>query len=122
MERAEAYRVHIEWALRQPGRYWQADLISARQPRSSTSDILNHRWAAVGRGINCRGWRFVLGFITRPVHLRREVARARVRAIWKQHPEFTAKQVIASLGLEHPLGIHAGLEAIEGMSCGRCQA
>jgi hypothetical protein len=26
-------------------------------------------------------------------------------AIWKEHPECTAKQVIASLGLEHPLGI-----------------
>ena len=30
---------------------------------------------------------------------------ARVRAIWKQHPECTANQVVASMGAEHPLGI-----------------
>lgn len=34
----------------------------------------------------------------------REIVRARVRALWKAHPEFTANQVIASLGPECPLG------------------
>jgi hypothetical protein len=34
----------------------------------------------------------------------RKVMRAQVRAVWKQHPEFTAKQVIASLGPRFPLG------------------
>ena len=36
--------------------------------------------------------------------LPREVSRARVRAIWKQHSEFTAKQVKDSLGHQLPLG------------------
>jgi len=30
--------------------------------------------------------------------------RTRVRAIWRQHPEFTAPQVIQSLGSERPVG------------------
>lgn len=36
------------------------------------------------------------------------VARVRIQALWKQHPELTGKQVIASLGLkdQHLLGIY----------------
>jgi hypothetical protein len=37
--------------------------------------------------------------------LRGDVMRAKVIAAWKHHPEFSANQVIASLRLEHPLGI-----------------
>ena len=33
----------------------------------------------------------------------RTAARVRVSAIWKQHPEFTAKQVVRKLGPEHPV-------------------
>jgi hypothetical protein len=35
----------------------------------------------------------------------REVARTKVHAVWKRHPEFTAKQVVASVGGAHPLGV-----------------
>jgi hypothetical protein len=43
-----------------------------------------------------------------PASLRGEVARARIQALWKQHPEITGKQVIESLGLKdlHLLGIY----------------
>ena len=34
-----------------------------------------------------------------------DVVRTRVQAIWQQHPDCTAKQVVASMGAEHPLGI-----------------
>jgi len=37
--------------------------------------------------------------------LPRDVARARVRAVWEQHPEFSAEQVAASARVEHPLGM-----------------
>ena len=39
-----------------------------------------------------------------PGTVRQEVVEARVQAIWKDHPEFTSKQVIAEAGLDHPLG------------------
>lgn len=60
MERAEAYRLHIEWALRQPSLYERP--IASRPPRqNSTNATLNHRWVAVGREFNCSGWRVVFG-------------------------------------------------------------
>jgi hypothetical protein len=46
-----------------------------------------------------------LGLHHPPGRLRREVIQARVRAIFKEHPEFTVQQFIANFGLEHPLGI-----------------
>jgi DNA invertase Pin-like site-specific DNA recombinase len=52
-----------------------------------------------------RNMAYRLGLRQPPARMPREVSRARVRAIWKQHPEFTAKQVLDSLGPEHPLGI-----------------
>jgi hypothetical protein len=36
---------------------------------------------------------------------RRTVARIRVSAIWKRHPEFSAKQVLANLGPKHSLSV-----------------
>src|SRR5262249_32201126 len=38
--------------------------------------------------------------INHPRRLPREVARARVRAMWKQNPEVTGDQVLAGLGRE----------------------
>jgi hypothetical protein len=45
-----------------------------------------------------------IGLNPPPARLPREVSRARVRAIWKQHAEITAKQVKDSLGPQLPLG------------------
>src|SRR5208283_2662879 len=46
-----------------------------------------------------------LGLCALRIRVPQEVLQARVRAIWKQHPDFSAKQVIASLGPEYTLGI-----------------
>ena len=56
-----------------------------------------------------------LGLHHPPGYLKDDVVRARVQAIWKQHPDCTAQQVIANLGLEHPLGVcraYAHLKAV----------
>jgi DNA invertase Pin-like site-specific DNA recombinase len=105
MERAEAYRLHIEWAFRQPGVYGSGRPISFR----AAANRLNERNIESPMGGRWAGHQLLkmalrLGLHPPPGRLRREVAQARVRAIWNEHPEFTAKQVRASVGLEHPLG------------------
>jgi DNA invertase Pin-like site-specific DNA recombinase len=102
MERAEAYRLHIEWALRQPGMYGRA--ISRR----AAANKLNERNIESAMGGSWSGEQLLrmahrLGIHPPPARLSREVSQARVRAIWKQHPEFT-EQVIERLGPELPLG------------------
>jgi DNA invertase Pin-like site-specific DNA recombinase len=103
IERAEAYRMHIEWALRQPGMYGRP--ISRR----AASNQLNARNIESPMGRSWSGEQLLrmahrLGLDPPPARLSREVARARVRAIWREHPEFTAKQVIETLGPALPLG------------------
>jgi DNA invertase Pin-like site-specific DNA recombinase len=106
LERAEAYRLHIEWAFRQPGVYGSTRPISFRAAahRLNERNIespMGGRWT--GDQLLRMGLR--LGLHHPPGHLSCTVVRARVRALWKEHPEFTAKQVISSLGLEHPVGL-----------------
>jgi DNA invertase Pin-like site-specific DNA recombinase len=103
IERAEAYRLHIEWALRQPGMYGRP--ISRR----AAANKLNERNIESAMGGRWSGEQLLrmahrLGLHPPPARLSRDVSQARVRAIWKQHPEFTAKQVIESLGPGLPLG------------------
>ena len=104
MERAEAYRLHIEWAFRQPG--INGGPISYR----AAADQLNERHleSPMGRrwtGHQLRRMARRLGLNHPPGYLKNDVVRTRVRAIWKQHPECTMDQVIARMGAEHPLGI-----------------
>jgi DNA invertase Pin-like site-specific DNA recombinase len=103
-ERAEAYRLHIEWALRQPGMYGRP--ISRR----AAANKLNERNIESAMGGRWSGEQLLrmahrIGLHPPRARLPREESQARVRAIWKHHPEFTAKQVIESLGPERPLGV-----------------
>ena len=104
MERAEAYRVHIEWALSHPGRCCKPISFNAAAEKLNEQHLqspMGGRWSSVNvADLACR-----LGLRDRPVHVPREVLQARVRAVWKRHPDFTAKQVMATLGLESPLCI-----------------
>jgi DNA invertase Pin-like site-specific DNA recombinase len=104
MERAEAYRMHIEWALRQPGTkgrpisfHAAADKLNDRNIESSTGA----RWT----GQQLQRMALRLGLHHPPGRLLWEMARAKVHAIWRENPEVTAKQVIATLGREDRLGI-----------------
>lgn len=103
MERSEAYRAHIEWALRQQG--INGKLISFR----AAANKLKERNVEPPDGGNWTGHQVQkmahrLCLHHPPGTLRREVARAKVAVVWKQHPDSTAKQVIASLGPNYPLG------------------
>jgi len=103
MERAEAYRVYIEWALRQPGKNGRPIL------PSKAADKLNERqieppMGSCWRSDNVRRMATRLGLYQPRVCVPTEVSRARVRAIWKQHPEFTADEVMKRLGPENTLG------------------
>ena len=101
-ERAEAFRPHIEWALRQPG------LRGKRITFECAADKLNERnikgsMDGVWTGAQVQSMAIRLG-IYHPHHVRLEVARAAVRAILKHHPEFSARKVQAIARLERPLG------------------
>ncbi len=105
MERAEAYRLHIEWAFRQPSAYGNGRPISFTAAADKLNDRniespMGGRWAAptLKRMAN------LLRLYHPPGIVRQEVVQARVREIWKEHPEFTAKEVRANAGLDHPLG------------------
>ena len=104
MERAEAYRLHVEWALRQPGEKGRPISFCAAARKLNERNIespMGRCW----QGSQLQRMAPRLGIDHPKGSLSSDVARARVHAIWKQHPETTGKQVIASLGLKHLLGI-----------------
>ncbi len=101
MERAQAYRVHIEWALR------QHDTFGRPVSRNGAADKLNElhlespmggRWSSTTVGLMASR----LGLPFPPSPLPAAVLRLRVSEIYRQHPEFTARQVVSSLGAERP--------------------
>ena len=104
MERAEAYRVHIEWALSHSGRCGRLISFNAAAQKLNERQLqspMGGRWSSINvANLACR-----LGLRDRPARVPREVLQARVPAIWKQHPEFTARQVMEELGPESPLRI-----------------
>jgi DNA invertase Pin-like site-specific DNA recombinase len=108
-DRAQAYRMHIEWALRQPG--LDGGLISYR----AAANKLNARDIASPTGQRWRGHALQrlarrLGLQHPPGYLKDDVVYARVSAIWQAHPDCTVKDVVERSGLEHPLGVRrAGL-------------
>jgi DNA invertase Pin-like site-specific DNA recombinase len=112
MERAEAYRPYIEWALRQPG-------MNGR-PISYTSaaNRLNERNIESPTGRSWKGEQLQrmaarLGLNHPLGRVARGVARARVQALWKKHPDFTAKQIKANFGFEHPLGYNRAFRLLK---------
>jgi DNA invertase Pin-like site-specific DNA recombinase len=96
MERAEAYRVHIEWALSQPGErerpitfHGAAKRLNARNLPSPMGGL----WSSNSVGdLACR-----LRLRERHPRIRGAALRARIDAIWKRCPEVTGEQVVAGL-------------------------
>jgi DNA invertase Pin-like site-specific DNA recombinase len=104
IDRARAYRVHIEWALKQPG--FNGGPISYR----AAANKLNALDVASPTGRRWRGHalqRMVrrLGLHHPPGYLKDEAVHARVEAIWQAQPNCTVQEVVQRLGLEHPLGV-----------------
>jgi DNA invertase Pin-like site-specific DNA recombinase len=103
-DRANAYRVHVEWALKQPG-------IKGR-PIS---------FAAAARALNARNVVTPLGGRWRGHHLQRmarrlsldhplarvpeRLAQEKVRDLFRRCPDLTGAQVVANLETPHPLYI-----------------
>lgn len=112
MERAEAYRLHVEWALRQPGLNGIPIAFKAAATRLNERNIESPkggRWY----GIGIQRMAFRLG-LNHPTHsLPREIARVRVKTLWKQHPDLNGRQVIASLGVKHLLGIERARQLLK---------
>ena len=109
-KRAEAYRLHIEWALRQSG------INDKPISLSSAARKLNERNIQTSTGGRWTGHQLErmalrLG-IHHPRRMSREMARARVHTIWKQHPELTTKQIVARIAGEHTLGIKRARELL----------
>jgi DNA invertase Pin-like site-specific DNA recombinase len=103
LERAQAYRVHIEWALRHQDRFGRPISLNAAAEKLNERHLespMGGRWSSVNVGLMASR----LGLPLPPIPLSSVVLRARVREIWKQRPEVTARQVIESLGTERPAG------------------
>ena len=101
-EHALAYRVHIEWALAQPGEYGRP--IS----RKAAARKLNERNIKSLTGRTWSGEQLLrmahrIGLRPPPARLPLAESQARVRAIWIKHPDYNAQQVIASGELPLPL-------------------
>ena len=83
-ERSEAYRVHIEWAFRQPSVCGRA--ISCR----AAANKLNERNIPSPMGATWSG----------------------DQLIWKKQPDITAPQVIEKLGPRRPLGLDRAMKLL----------
>jgi DNA invertase Pin-like site-specific DNA recombinase len=101
-ERAQAYRVYIEWALKQPGR--EGRLISFR----GAAIRLNARNVETPLGGTWRGHHIQrmarrLGIDHPLARMPEELARDRVRTLYNLHPNLTGEQLVATLRTECPL-------------------
>ncbi len=107
VERAEAYRLHIEWALRQPGLYERPIAFSAAASKLNERSI-ESPMGGCWTGNQLQRMARRLQLLHPPASLRLDVARARIQALWTQNSELTGKQVIVRLGLrnQHLLGIY----------------
>ena len=111
MDRAEASRMHIEWALSQPGLYgrpitvtWAAKKLNDQQ----ISTPMGGLWSS--ENVTTMATR--LGLPIPPTFVKFPQLRVRVRAIWTKHPDFSAAQVIESLGPANFVGEQRVLKAL----------
>jgi DNA invertase Pin-like site-specific DNA recombinase len=104
MERAEAYRVHIEWALSNPGRGGNP-ITFHRAAENLNEQHLPSPMGGSWSSTSVRSLALRLGLRDRWAYVPTDVLEARVHASFKQHPGWTAQQLVASLGLEYCVGI-----------------
>jgi hypothetical protein len=104
MERAEAYRVHIEWAINQPGIDGKPITFRGAGEKLNELNIpspMGGRWSSM----NVADIAVRLRLREKPPRVPREVIQARVEAIWKSHPDCTGQQVVKMLKPEHSICI-----------------
>src|ERR1700730_8423054 len=101
-ERAQAYRVYVEWALRQPGMNERPISFAAAAKKLNARNIetpLGGRW----RGHHLQRMARRLGLDHPLARMPETLARTRVRALFEHHPDLTAAQVVANLVTAQPL-------------------
>jgi DNA invertase Pin-like site-specific DNA recombinase len=104
MERAEAYRVHIEWALSQPGLGGKMITFRGAGEKLNALQIpspMGGRWSSM----NIADIAVRLRLREKPMRVPRKVLQQRVDAIWKSHPGCTGQQVVEWLKPEHSICI-----------------
>jgi AraC-like DNA-binding protein len=104
LERAEAYRVHIEWALAQRDRWGSPVSFSGAAGKLNGEQLrspMGGRWS----WRTVRDIAFRLGFSDRVGFVRGHELQARVNVVFKQHPGWTAQQLIEKCGFEYSVGI-----------------
>src|SRR5277367_5777407 len=104
MERAEANRVHIEWATNQPG--IDGKPITFRGAGEKLNELhipspMGGRW----NSMNVADIAVRLRLREKPLRVPRKVLQERVDAIWRSHPECTGQQVVEMLRPEHSICI-----------------
>jgi DNA invertase Pin-like site-specific DNA recombinase len=101
-ERAQAYRVYVEWALAQPGVKGRPITFGQAARRLNARNIETPRGKHWG-GFQLKNMARRLGIDHPLTRIPEKFARARVRALYALHPNLTGEQVIANLGTAHPL-------------------
>ena len=103
MERAEACRVHLEWALSHTGKSGRPISCNAAAEKLNELSLpspMGGRWNSTGLiNMACR-----LGLRERPLRVPRAVLQSRVLALWKERPDVTTRQIIAAISPEYPIG------------------
>jgi DNA invertase Pin-like site-specific DNA recombinase len=110
-ERAEAYRVHIEWALSQPGiggRLITYTGAAEKLNEQNLESCMGGRWYSQGVANMARR----LGLPDRPRVAPRGELETRVRVIFKEDPAIVAREVLAKLRIEYRVGKNRALDAL----------
>ena len=102
-ERAQAFRHHVEWALRQPGFCGKRISFNCAADKLNEQNIEGPKGGA-WTGTQLQRVAIRLGIYHPLSFLKLAVARDRVRAVWKQHPEFSSREVAIAAGVDCPLG------------------
>jgi len=103
-DRAQAYRVYVEWALRQPGVKERPISFAAAAKKLNARNIetpMGGRW----RGHHLQRMAGRLALDHPLARMPEKLARARVRALFELRPNLTGKQVAGNMGTAHPLWI-----------------
>ena len=123
IERAEAYRVHLEWALSHTGKSGRPITCNASCRKAERTEPFHRRWVAVGIRLGLPTWRADLGCASGHSRASRSVAISRaghMEATPRCHDEANRHGHKPSIPYRH----HTGLASIEGLSqrCGQAKS